>query len=86
MLLFLRKFRDFNILGWTETAQASPPSNIEVPEEQTLCYSDLEGDIKVEDTQNEQNFNTPQLALSWQEYATSNKHHHVGFFLIIVSI
>ena len=81
-----RKWRDCNMLSWTEISQPSPPSNIEVPEEQTGCYSDLEGDIKVEDTQNEQNFNTPQLALSWQEFANSTKHHHVGYFLTIVFI
>ena len=69
-----------NILGWTETYQASSPRNNEVPGEQTGCYSDLVGDIEVEDPQNEQNFNTPQLALSWHEYTTSTKHHHVGYF------
>ena len=77
-----RKWRDFNILSWTETS----PSNIEVPEEHTGSYSDIEGHIKIEETQNEQNFNTPQLALSWHEFANSTKHHHVGYFLTIVFI
>ena len=49
-----RKWQDCNILSWTETSQPSPPSNIEVPEEQTGCYSYLEGDIKVEDTQTQE--------------------------------
>ena len=54
--------------------------------EQTGYYSDLARDIEVEDTQNKQNFNNPQQALSWQEYATSTKHHHVGYFWTIVFI
>ena len=81
-----RKWPDCNIISWTEATQASPPSNIEVPEEQTGFYSDLEGDIKVVDTQNEQNIKTPQLALSCQEFDNSSKHHHVGYFLTIVFI
>ena len=80
------KWRDFNILGWIETSQASPLRNNEVPGEHTGCYSDLVGNIEVEDTQNKQNFNNPQLALSWQEYATKTKHHHVGYFWTIVFI